>query len=520
MGLIAGTGAVLAAVHGGGAPADRADYTEAVVTSERPLSLDPLFHRADPAVRDLGRLLYRSLLRLDDRALPTPDLAEGFTVSGDGLTYRFTLQPGLQWSDGRLLTAADVAATVAVIQDPAYPDVALAAAWKNVTVATPTPSTVVATLPMPRASFAASLTDLPVLPASALVHRTAAALAVGAATPLPVSGPYQVISSDRTAVHLGANPRAQKRPSLRTVELRLEPDAEAALAAFTAGDVDAVVTTTPQARAAAAAVSGTHLHDITTFRFVDLLFNTHRPGLADATVRHAVSGAVDRSALVAAALNGTARTQVDAIPAGIPWITGRTAEQPDPELSMRALDAAGWREDAGGVRVRDSIPLAYVLTVPDADPLRAVAREVAQQLGAIGISVTIRPVPAASYEQTVLFAGQFDLALADWDSGPDPDISSFWRSNAAPPRGSNVSGEPTDLFLDQDLDALATEADIPLRQAAAEKVDQRLADDDPAVFLYAPVVTLAVGDRVDAAAVPADGSPADRYDDIVRWRRT
>jgi peptide/nickel transport system substrate-binding protein len=483
------------------------------------MSLDPLFHRVDPAVRDLGRLLYRSLLRLDDRALPTPDLAAGYTVSGDGLTYRFTLRPALRWSDGRPITVADVAATVAVVQDPAYPDAALAASWKNVAVTIVPPSTIVATLPMPRASFAASLTDLPVLPATALLHHTPAALAISAAAPLPTSGPYVVTSSDRNAVRLAVNPRADPAPSLRSVELRLEPTADAALGAFTAGSVDAVLTTTPAARATAASTPGAILHDITTFRFVDLLFNTHRPGLDDATVRHAVSGAIDRGALIAATLGGAARAQVDAIPAGIPWITNRTPEQPDPQLSRRALDAAGWREDSGGVRVRNGDPLAYVLTVPDADPLRAVARELARQLGVIGISVTIRPVPLASYEQTVLFAGQFDLALADWDSGPDPDVSSFWRSNAVPPRGANVSGEPTDLFLDQDLDALATEADIPLRQAAAEKVDQRLADDTPAVFLYAPVVTLAVGDRVDADAVPADGAPADRFDDVVRWRR-
>jgi peptide/nickel transport system substrate-binding protein len=484
------------------------------------VSLDPLFHRVDPAARAVGRLLYRGLLRLDDRALPTPDLAAGFGVSGDGLTYTFSLRAAMRWSNGAPITSTDVAATIAVVQDPGYSDATLAAAWKGVAVGTPQPSTVVLTLSMPRASFATTVADLPVLPASALMGRSVDAIAASAAAPLPVSGPYQVTSTDRTAVHLGINPNASPQPTLRTIELRLEPTADAALAAFTGGQVDGVLATTPRERAAVAQVSGVRLHDITTFRFVDMLFNTHRPGLDDATVRHAVAGAVDRGALIGAALGGVARAQVDAIPAGIPWIGPRAAEQPDPELSQRALDAAGWREDPSGIRIRDGVPLAYVLTVPDADPLPTVAREVARQLGVIGISVTIRAVPAESYEQSVLIAGQFDLALADWDSGPDPDVSSFWRSNATPPRGANVSGEAGDLFLDQALDALATEADVPLRQAAAERVDQRLADDAPAVFLYAPVVTLAVGDRVDATAVPAQGAPADRFDGVVTWRRT
>src|SRR5699024_2631110 len=36
-----------------------------------------------------------------------PELATGYTVSDDGLTYTFTLREGLLWSDGTPLTAAD-----------------------------------------------------------------------------------------------------------------------------------------------------------------------------------------------------------------------------------------------------------------------------------------------------------------------------------------------------------------------------------------------------------------------------
>jgi ABC-type transport system substrate-binding protein len=42
----------------------------------------------------------------------TPDLAESFTISDDGLTYTFKLRPGVTFHNGRELTAADVKYTL------------------------------------------------------------------------------------------------------------------------------------------------------------------------------------------------------------------------------------------------------------------------------------------------------------------------------------------------------------------------------------------------------------------------
>ena len=42
-----------------------------------------------------------------------PDLAERFTVSDDGRSYRFTLRPDARWSDGAPVTADDFAFTFA-----------------------------------------------------------------------------------------------------------------------------------------------------------------------------------------------------------------------------------------------------------------------------------------------------------------------------------------------------------------------------------------------------------------------
>src|SRR5699024_10636244 len=54
-------------------------------------------------------LMFRSLF-ISDSTLneASPDLAESYEVSEDGLTYTITLKDGLKWSDGEPLTADDV----------------------------------------------------------------------------------------------------------------------------------------------------------------------------------------------------------------------------------------------------------------------------------------------------------------------------------------------------------------------------------------------------------------------------
>ena len=79
-------------------------FTEGLVVAERPMSLNPLVEASDPAVVDVGHLLYRSLLKLDSTGYPTDDLAASWSVSGSGQVYTVALRPNLEWSDGRPIT--------------------------------------------------------------------------------------------------------------------------------------------------------------------------------------------------------------------------------------------------------------------------------------------------------------------------------------------------------------------------------------------------------------------------------
>src|SRR5262245_15258718 len=53
-------------------------------------------------------ILYGGLVRLDEKLLVAPSLAEEWSISDDSMTYTFTLRDGIVFSDGSPITADDV----------------------------------------------------------------------------------------------------------------------------------------------------------------------------------------------------------------------------------------------------------------------------------------------------------------------------------------------------------------------------------------------------------------------------
>ena len=487
------------------------------MVSERPMSLNPLIDASDPAVVDVGHLLYRSLLKLDGTGYPVPDLASSYEVSANGLVYTVVPQTNLRWSDGAPITVADVVATEAFAVSRAASDPNLATALRGVRVATAV-NTVTFTLPAPRASFAATLTQMPILPLGSLDAHELVAAATHPTSPLPTSGPYEVQSTAALALDLQANPYAAVRPFIKSYELRLFLTFADAASAFSNGSVGALLASTPEELTTLLKVKGAQAETMTTPEFVDLMFNERVPTLANSVVRHAIGVAINRSAVVAGALDNRAGVvETGPFSAGIPWVGPAALEASSPTVAASVLDANGWVAGAGGVRHRGALQLAFTLAVPNINPLPTVAREVASQLAAIGVRVTVNAVVPQTFLTGTLDSGQFQLAIDAWNPVPDPDVSAFWRSNATPPHGYDVSGGTADPFLDAALDMLAEVPGRAARLSAAAQVAALVADDAPAIFLYTPRVTVVFRSPAPTAPMPSVGPESARYDDIAAW---
>ncbi len=83
---------------------------KAVVNSDLKV-LDPTWTTTYVTIRH-GYLVYDTLFALNSKFEPMPQMADGYTVSADGMTYTVTLRPGLKWSDGTPVLASDCVASL------------------------------------------------------------------------------------------------------------------------------------------------------------------------------------------------------------------------------------------------------------------------------------------------------------------------------------------------------------------------------------------------------------------------
>jgi ABC-type transport system substrate-binding protein len=81
--------------------------------------LDPILSQSDGGT---AAQIYETLVKYQTGgSIPVPGLAQSWTVSTNGLTWTFTLQPGVKFHDGTDLTAAAVVSNVQRWWDPANP---------------------------------------------------------------------------------------------------------------------------------------------------------------------------------------------------------------------------------------------------------------------------------------------------------------------------------------------------------------------------------------------------------------
>jgi len=85
-------------------------------------SVDPpradIVRNGDTAI--MIRLVYETLVRLDEEANPIPGLAESWEISPDGLAYTFHLRKDVRFHDGKPFTARDVEYSLSRVINPRF----------------------------------------------------------------------------------------------------------------------------------------------------------------------------------------------------------------------------------------------------------------------------------------------------------------------------------------------------------------------------------------------------------------
>jgi glutathione transport system substrate-binding protein len=164
----------------------------------------------------------------------------------------------------------------------------------------------------------------------------------------------------------------------------------------------------------------------------------------------------------------------------------------DPEKAKQELDALGWTLQ-GNVRAKDGKQLVIRDVIPTGVATSdAESKIVQQQLGAIGVQVTIDAVPSDNFFEQFVNIGNFDITHFSWLGTPTPISSSSGIYRLVPGTIAQNYGQIGDQKINDLLVQANAELD-PVKQAAiVNQIDQELWSQGHSLLLY---------QRPDAVAV-------------------
>ena len=470
---------------------DASGGTLVAAISAEPDQLDPQVTSAYVSFQVLENV-FDTLVEPDENLEMVPSLAESWEISDDGLTYTFTLRDGVMWHDGTPLTASDVVYSYGRIRESANNG------WRFGTVTdvtAPDDSTVVFTLSAPTPNL---LANIGAFKGMAIVQQ--ANVESGDITTAPIgTGPFKVASwTSGDSIELVRNDDYWGgAPSLDGVTYRFIPDTTVALTSLQSGDVQWTDNLPAQQVNGLKESTDVVVETVPSNDYYYFATNEARAPFDDARVRQALAWAIDRDAIVQAAVFGNAAVNQTAIPSTSVWYYDYAPYSRDLDKATALLEEAG---------VSD---LAIDLIVPSTDNQAVTAAQViTANLADIGVTVNIRQLDVSTWLAEEA-DGNFDAFLWEWIGNIDP--SDFYYAQHRTDGGFNYQGY-SNPEVDQLLDAAATETDTAARKDLYDQAAKLIVDDASYVYLYNPEIAQGYSPNVEGYTVRGDA--AIRFGDV------
>lgn len=462
---------------------------------------------------NVSSLLYASLVTVDDKGVPTPELAESWDVSDDQLTYTFHLRKDLKFSDGSPLTADDVAFTWTIQYDKSYDgssqlpslNVEGGKAYKDGSstaiegIKVIDPQTISVTLEQPNATALVQLGSNVLSKAYyGKDYKFGDLEYIKKLHEKPLGdGPYKLEKFI---------PGQEVRFVANENYFKGKPKTEHFIYKTTEGDVWQFVET-GEVDYASFSATDENIEKLKALGFVNIIpytpstygylqVNLKHEQLKDKLVRQAIVYGLDRQSIYVDAAQGAG--SIANIPASpISWSYTEEGINPykyDPEKAKQLLDEAGWTVGAGGIREKDGKPLTihYLGSKSkNTDIFIAVAKENFEALG-----IDFQPEVFADFN-----------SLVSKVEGGDYDLVSFSTSMLTDPADGFMQffdGEITDYdnpkFLELYNKALAT-TDIEARKAVYKELYQLFNDELPIIFTSYKKTVYAYNGRIENLSV-------------------
>lgn len=466
-------------------------------------SLTP-FISEDAYSAEVQSFVFESLLTRNPETLEWEGLlAREWTVSEDGLTFNFKLRPGLVFSDGKPLTAEDVAFSFSFIMNESIQAPRERAYYKKIESVTALgPLEVEFRFVEPYYDALSLAGGLSVLPRHFYEpfldkpndFNQSKGLLLG-------SGPYRLQdprswSPDKGMVELMKNPRywGPVQPSFNRLIWRIIENDSARLTTFRNGEVDTYSARprefqrlTQDESLTSKAKYWEYMSPVAGYSYIG--WNQQRNGqdtwFSDTRVRQAMTYLIDRQRIVDEIFLGYGEVAVSPFnPRSKQHDNGITPRAYDLERGKALLAEAGFTDENGDGLLRDpegkpfEFELVYFQGNDDTSRMVLFLRD---ELARAGIKLVPKPTEW-SVMIDLLKKRDFDAITLGWTSGLETDLYQMFHSSQIEGGGNNFVGynnSDFDRYVEQARATVDEETRMPLWKQA----EAYLYEDQPYTFL-------------------------------------
>ncbi len=432
-------------------------------------SINPA-NSTDEDVYQITRLVYNSLIRLDDTLEPVGDLAATWNYTENG-SLQFTLRSDVRWSDGSALTSSDVSFTVQALKK-AGKDSPYASKVRHIRdISVTDDHTFTVHLDDPSDTSAADF-SFPIFPSSQFSN--VSSFLENTSTPVMGTGPYQITAASLgKKIELAPNEYTFETRPRNTVTLQVMPVDDLYPGLVSSGVLSIMVVDKMNREE----LEGDSSLNVTQFtgNEAEVLGFRCSGQLSDASLRRAIAMAVDRDEIISGAYFGSGIKSDDL------YFPGYLGTETTNEFSADASDAqnlmkqAGY-EDRDGDGIAESVSGAPVkltlVTNTDNNSRLMAAQMIQRQLASIGISVTLAETTSEGITSAVN-SNSYDMFLAGWRIDERYDLREFYHSGYSNP--ANYANPDLNTLLDKMFSAVSEDQ----KKETLSGIKSILADDVP-----------------------------------------
>ena len=386
--------------------------------------------------------IYPELVQYNVKQQFVPDFARTWQVSPDGKVWTFHTQPNAKWSDGKPLTATDVAWTYNTIlkfqNGPTANSAGYVAHMKSVTA--PNATTVVLTYTRPVANVLSQVQQVPILPehiwAQYATGNGKALMRFSNDAPIVSGGPFILEKYTPKQIALfKRNPDFYgPKPHIDGFGLQFFATTDAMITALKSHQLDGAEMVPPTS---VATLKAAHfiVPTVPSYTFDDFIINSNpqqqasHKELLNPLLRQAFDTAIDRQAIVKTSLLGYGAAGSSIIgPATGHWYNPAIKSASfDLARANQLLDQAGYKMGPNGVRIANGHPMSYTVIIPTtiAENWGQRSFQIIQaDFQKVGVKLNEKTLDDTAAYDAILanHYKNFEISMWDWGPLPDPDF--------------------------------------------------------------------------------------------------